>query len=131
MHFFIPVARWSLYKAKDLSDPLVVVGFSPRRPGFNAMSDHVGFVADEVLMGQVFPEFFCVPCQYPFHVLQSPGAAGGPTSGRRTKRSQSRYIHVTREATHPDQNLGLYATRRWQVRAIKETAVSVGTRATG
>jgi hypothetical protein len=34
---------------------LLVAGLSPRRPGFNPGSVHVGFVVDKVAQGQVFP----------------------------------------------------------------------------
>jgi hypothetical protein len=33
----------------------LVVGLSPRRPGFDPGSVHVGFVVDKVALGQVFP----------------------------------------------------------------------------
>jgi hypothetical protein len=33
------------------------------------MSDHVGFVVDEVALGQVFSEYFGLPCQSLFHRL--------------------------------------------------------------
>jgi hypothetical protein len=33
----------------------LVAGVPPRRPGFDPGSGHVGFVADKVALGQVFP----------------------------------------------------------------------------
>jgi hypothetical protein len=33
----------------------LVAGLSPRRPGFDPGSVHVGFVVDKVALGQVFP----------------------------------------------------------------------------
>ena len=33
----------------------LVAGLSPRRPGFDSGSVHVGFVVDKVSLGQVFP----------------------------------------------------------------------------
>jgi hypothetical protein len=33
------------------------------------MSGHVGFVADKVVLGQVFSEFFGFSCQSSFHQL--------------------------------------------------------------
>jgi hypothetical protein len=39
-----------------------VAGFSPRRPGFDPGSVHVGFVVDKVALGQIFPpEYFGFP----------------------------------------------------------------------
>jgi hypothetical protein len=46
---------------------LLVAGFPPRLPGFELGSGHVGFVVDEVALGQVFSEYFCFPCQFSFH----------------------------------------------------------------
>jgi hypothetical protein len=37
--------------------------FTPRRPGFEPGSGHVGFVVDEMVLGQVFSEYFGFPCQ--------------------------------------------------------------------
>jgi hypothetical protein len=45
----------------------LVAGFPPRRPGFKTGSSHVGFVVDEVALGQVFSEYFGFPCQSSFH----------------------------------------------------------------
>ena len=33
----------------------LVAGLSPRRPGFDLGSVHVGFVVDKVALGQIFP----------------------------------------------------------------------------
>jgi hypothetical protein len=45
----------------------LVAGFPPRRPGFKPGSSHVGFVVDNVALGQVFSEYFGFPCQSLFH----------------------------------------------------------------
>jgi hypothetical protein len=43
----------------------LVAGLSPRRPGFDPGSVHVGFVVDKVALGQVFPPCSSVfPCQF-------------------------------------------------------------------
>jgi hypothetical protein len=47
----------------------IVAGFPPRRPGFDSVSGHVGFVVDKVALGQVFFEYFGFPCQSLFHQL--------------------------------------------------------------
>jgi hypothetical protein len=47
----------------------LVTGFPPRRPGFEPGSRHVGFVVDKVPLGQVFSEYFDLPCQTSFHQL--------------------------------------------------------------
>jgi hypothetical protein len=44
-------------------------GVPARRPGFNPMSGHVGFVVDKVVLRQVFSEYFGIPCQFSFHLL--------------------------------------------------------------
>jgi hypothetical protein len=43
--------------AVPLLRPLVA-GFPPRRPEFEPVSGHVGFVVDKVTLGQVFSEYF-------------------------------------------------------------------------
>jgi hypothetical protein len=44
---------------------LVDAGLSPLRPGFDLGSVHVGFVVDNVALGQVFPPSTSVfPCQF-------------------------------------------------------------------
>jgi hypothetical protein len=52
--------------------------FPPRRPGFDPSFGNVGFVVDEVALGQVFSEYFGFPCQFSFHRMLhthlSPGA---------------------------------------------------------
>jgi hypothetical protein len=45
----------------------LVAVLSPRRPGFNHGSVHVGFVVDKVALGQVFPEYFGFPLSISFH----------------------------------------------------------------
>jgi hypothetical protein len=40
-------------------------GFPPLRPGF-VYGQHVGFVVDKAALGQVFSEYFGLPCQL-FH----------------------------------------------------------------
>jgi hypothetical protein len=47
----------------------LVVGFPPRRPGFEPESVHVGFVVDKVALGQVFSEYLGFPCPSSFHQL--------------------------------------------------------------
>jgi hypothetical protein len=41
-------------------------GFPPRQPGFEPGTGEVGFVVDEVALGQVFSEYFGFPCQSTF-----------------------------------------------------------------
>jgi hypothetical protein len=49
----------------------LVAGLSPRRPGFEIRSVHVGFVVDRVALRQVFPPSTSVfPCQ--FHSTGAP-----------------------------------------------------------
>jgi hypothetical protein len=43
--------------------------FPPRRPGLEPRSGHVGFVVDEVALGQVFSEYFGLPYVFGFHRL--------------------------------------------------------------
>jgi hypothetical protein len=42
---------------------------TPRRPGFQARSDYVGFVVDRVTLVQAFSEYFSFPCQLSFHQM--------------------------------------------------------------
>jgi hypothetical protein len=48
-------------------------GYSPAShrggPGFDPRSGLVGFVVDKVALGQVFSEYFGLPCQFSFHRL--------------------------------------------------------------
>jgi hypothetical protein len=46
-----------------------VAGFPPRRPAFEPISCHVGFVVDKVVLVQIFPEYFGFPCQLSFYRL--------------------------------------------------------------
>jgi hypothetical protein len=39
----------------------LAVSFPPQRPGFNSRLDHMGFVVNEVTLGQVFSEYFSFP----------------------------------------------------------------------
>jgi hypothetical protein len=48
---------------------VLVAGFPSRRPGFQPGSGHVGFVVEKVALGQVFSDYFGVPCQSSFHQL--------------------------------------------------------------
>jgi hypothetical protein len=55
----------------------LVAGLSPRRPGFDPRSVHVGFVVDKVELGQVFPRIlrfssvnFIPPVLHYFEKLQ-------------------------------------------------------------
>jgi hypothetical protein len=45
----------------------LVVGLSPRRPGFDPGSVHMGFVVEEVALGRFFPECFGFPLPISFH----------------------------------------------------------------
>jgi hypothetical protein len=47
----------------------LVAGFPPLQPGFGPGSGHVGFVVDEVALGQDCSEYFGLPCQYSLHQL--------------------------------------------------------------
>jgi hypothetical protein len=47
----------------------LVSGFPPRWPRFDPRLGHVGFVLNEVALGQVFSEYFGFPCQFSFHHL--------------------------------------------------------------
>jgi hypothetical protein len=42
-------------------------GFPPWRPMFSPRPVHVGFVVDEVAMGQIFYEYFSFPLTLSFH----------------------------------------------------------------
>jgi hypothetical protein len=44
-----------------------VAGLSPRRPGFDPGSVHVGFVVDKVALGQVFLRVLGFPLSISFH----------------------------------------------------------------
>jgi hypothetical protein len=49
----------------------LVAGLSPRRPGFDPGSVHVGFVVDKVALGQIFPRVLWFShCQ--FHSTSAP-----------------------------------------------------------
>jgi hypothetical protein len=45
----------------------LVTGLRPWMSGFNSMSIHVGFVIDEVELGQALPEDFGFTLSVPFH----------------------------------------------------------------
>ena len=46
-------------KGRAMAQAVSRAVISPRRPGFDPRSDHVGFVVDKVALGQVFPpEYF-------------------------------------------------------------------------
>jgi hypothetical protein len=57
---------WSQWKAVPWLRRLAA-GLPPRRPGFDPLSVHVGFVVDKVALGQVFPESFGFPLSISFH----------------------------------------------------------------
>jgi hypothetical protein len=58
----------------------LVAGLLPQRPGFGSGSVHVGFVVDQVALGQVFPQSTSVsPCQ--FH------STGAPLQGKAKKKN--------------------------------------------
>jgi hypothetical protein len=42
-----------------------------RRRGFESTSGRVGFVVGKAALGQVFSEYFSLPCQFSFHRLRS------------------------------------------------------------
>jgi hypothetical protein len=48
---------------------MLFASFPPRLSVFKPSSGHVGFVVDEVGPGQIFPEYFSIFCQLPFHQL--------------------------------------------------------------
>jgi hypothetical protein len=47
----------------------LVASFPPQRPRFKFKSGHVGSVADEVALVQVFSKYFGFPCQFSFRWL--------------------------------------------------------------
>jgi hypothetical protein len=47
----------------------LVAGFSPRRPWFEPISGQVGFVVNNVALGQVSSVYFSFPCQFSFRRL--------------------------------------------------------------
>jgi hypothetical protein len=47
----------------------LVAGFPSQRHGFEPRSGNVGFVVDEVTLGQVLSEYFGFPCKFSFHRL--------------------------------------------------------------
>jgi hypothetical protein len=62
----------------------LVAGFPPLRLGFEPRSGHVAFVVDSVVLGQVFSEYFGVPCQFSFHRLLNTHhlSSGAGTTGQ-------------------------------------------------
>jgi hypothetical protein len=61
----------------------LIAGFSLRRPGFESTSGHVGFVVDQMVLGQVFSEYFGFPCQLSFHrLLHTHLSSGAGTIGQ-------------------------------------------------
>jgi hypothetical protein len=61
-----------LLRMADRAAPLLrwlVAGFHVRWPGFQPDSGNVGFVVDEVALGQFFSGYFGFPCQLSFHRL--------------------------------------------------------------
>jgi hypothetical protein len=77
----------------------LVAGLSPRRPGLDPGSVHVGFVVDKVVLGQVFfPSTSVFPCQF-----QSTGA---PLLGK------------TKKTNHLYHKVAQYASRLGGVRSI-------------
>jgi hypothetical protein len=68
----------------------LVTGFPLRRPGFDLRSVHVGFVVEEVSLGQVFSEYLGFPGQFLFHqLLNSHLSSGAGTVADVTKWTQS------------------------------------------
>jgi hypothetical protein len=61
----------------------LVHGFPPRRPDFDPRSIHTGFVVDEVVLGQVFSEYFGLAWKLPFHqILHTHPSCGTGTKGQ-------------------------------------------------
>jgi hypothetical protein len=62
---------------------VLVAGFPPQRPEFDPRSGYVVFVMDKVVLGQVFSEYFCFPCQFSFHpLLHTHLSSGAATEGK-------------------------------------------------
>jgi hypothetical protein len=59
----------TLKLSQSLTPSRAVPQLRRRRPGFDPRSGHMGFVVDEVALGQVFSEYFGFPCQFSFHRL--------------------------------------------------------------
>jgi hypothetical protein len=58
----------------------LVTGFPPRRPVFKPVSGHMGFVVDKATLGQVFSEYFDIPCRIfyrLFHTQHHPSSRTG------------------------------------------------------
>jgi hypothetical protein len=69
----------------------LITGFPPRLPRVDPRSGHVGFVVDEVVLRQVFSEYFGFLCQSSFHQLLLTlirGWHNRPISGLSTKWTQ-------------------------------------------
>jgi len=47
----------------------LVAGLSPRGVGFDTKSIHVTLVVDTVTLGQVFPEYSCLPLSVSCHLF--------------------------------------------------------------
>jgi hypothetical protein len=56
------------YRKRRLLGPAIAQAGS-RRPGFEPMSRHVGFVVHKVAPGQVYSKYFGFPCQFSIHWL--------------------------------------------------------------
>jgi hypothetical protein len=62
---------------------LSVPGFPPRRPGLDLRSGHVGFVTNNVSLGQIFFEYFGFPYQFSSRqILHSRLSSGAGTIGQ-------------------------------------------------
>jgi hypothetical protein len=74
----------------------------PRRPVFEPMSSHVGFVVDKLALGQILSEYFGFPCQFSFrrlihthhHLSSGAGTTCQIRSCRHTKWTQSPPKHA-------------------------------------
>jgi hypothetical protein len=70
----VPQLRW------------LVAGFPMRRPRFDPRSFYVGFLVDEMALGQVFFEYLDFPCQFLFHqLLYNRLSSGAGTIGQKAK----------------------------------------------
>jgi hypothetical protein len=77
------VHRFKIFLVCVLRRRRSVSGLPPRWPGFEPMSNHVGFVVDKVALGQVFSEYFSFLCQLSFHqLLQTNLSSGAGTVGQ-------------------------------------------------
>jgi hypothetical protein len=61
----------------------LVASFPPRQPGFDLSSNHVEFMMENVVLEQVFSDYFGFPCQFSFHRLfYTQLSSGAGTTGQ-------------------------------------------------